>query len=189
VKKITKTSPKKKELDTLRNDWRKKHRILKGRVILWPDKPPEHINARASKTYNWFWKNILLNLGQHDIPAIISNIKNQISNESDPKKIRVFRTMIGMAEDAYQLKTLEDIMDFDTEIQYEKKPIYNSEQGLIYKNGKIFTTDYSEDETEIIVRDIEGILVDRLSSGGNGSKDIEKTRNANYKNWDYIQKN
>jgi hypothetical protein len=189
VKKITKTSPKKKELDTLRNDWRKKHRILKGRVILWPDKPPEHINARASKTYNWFWKNILLNLGQHDIPAIISNIKNQISNESDPKKIRVFRTMIGMAEDAYQLKTLEDIMDFDTEIQYEKKPVYNSEQGLIYKNGKIFTTDYSEDETEIIVRDIEGILVDRLSSGGNGSKDIEKTRNANYKNWDYIQKN
>ncbi len=97
--------------------------------------------------------------------------------------------MIGMAEDAYQLKTLEDIMDFDTEIQYEKKPVYNSEQGLIYKNGKIFTTDYSEDETEIIVRDIEGILVDRLSSGGNGNKNIEKTRTANYKNWDYLQKN
>jgi len=97
--------------------------------------------------------------------------------------------MIGMAEDAYQLKTLEDIMDFDTEIQYDKKPVYNSEQGLIYKNGKIFTTDYSEDETEIIVRDIEGILVDRLSSGGNGSKNIEKTRAANYKNWNYLQKN
>ena len=129
----------------------------------------------------------MLNLNQQEIPALISNIKNQINNESDPKKIRVFRTMIGMAEDAYQLKTLEDIMDFDTEIQYEKKPIYNSEQGIIYKNGKIFTADFSEDETEIIVRDIEGILVDRLSSGGNGSKNIEKTRVTTYKNWNYLQ--
>ncbi|MCJ7570899.1 MAG: acetyltransferase [Candidatus Thermoplasmatota archaeon] len=131
----------------------------------------------------------MLNLNQQEIPALISNIKNQIKNESDPKKIRVFRTMIGMAEDAYQLKTLEDIMDFDTEIQYEKKPIYNSEQGIIYKDGKIFTADYSEDETEIIVRDIEGILVDRLSSDGNGSKNIEKTRITTYKNWNYLQEN
>ena len=131
----------------------------------------------------------MLNLNQQDIPAIISNIKNQINNESDPKRIRVFRTMIGMAEDAYQLKTLEEIMDFDTEILYEKKPIYSSEQGIINKDGKIFTTDYSEDETEIIVRDIEGILADRLSSGGNGSKNIEKTRITNYKNWNYLQEN
>lgn len=184
---MTKTSDKKKELDQLRNRWRKEHRILKGRVIIWPDKNPEHINARASKTYNWFWKKILLNLNQNDIPALISNIRNQINNEPDPRKIRVFRTMIGMAEDAYQLKTIEDIMDFDTEIQYEKKPVYNSEQGIIYKNGKIYTADYSEDETEIIVRDIEGILVDRLSSGLNGSKNIEKTRGNIYKNWNYLQ--
>ena len=184
---MTKTSDKKKELDQLRNQWRKEHRILKGRIIIWPDKNPEHINARASKTYNWFWKKILLNLNQNDIPALISNIRNQINNESDPRKIRVFRTMIGMAEDAYQLKTLEDIMDFDTEIQYEKKPVYNSEQGIIYENGKIYTADYSEDETEIIVRDIEGILVDRLSSGLNGNKNIEKTRGKTYKNWNYLQ--
>ncbi len=131
----------------------------------------------------------MLNLNQQEIPALISNIKNQINNESDSKKIRVFRTMIGMAEDAYQLKILEDIMDFDSDLQYEKKPIYNSEQGIIYKDGKIFTTDYSEDETEIIVRDIEGILVDRLSSGGNGSKNIEKTRITTYKNWNYLQEN
>lgn len=97
--------------------------------------------------------------------------------------------MIGMAEDAYQLKKLEDIMDFDTEILYEKKPIYNSEQGIIYKNGKIFTADYSEDETEIIVRDIEGILVDRFSSGVNGIKNIKKTRASTYKNWNYIKEN
>ncbi len=185
--KMTKTSDKKKELDQLRNQWRKEHRILKGRIIIWPDKNPEHINARASKTYNWFWKKILLNLNQNDIPALISNIRNQINNESDPRKIRVFRTMIGMAEDAYQLKTLEDIMDFDTEIQYEKKPVYNSEQGIIYENGKIYTADYSEDETEIIVRDIEGILVDRLNNGLNGSKNIKKTRGNTYKNWNYLQ--
>lgn len=131
----------------------------------------------------------MLKLNQQDIPALISTIKNQINNESDPKKIRVFRTMIGMAEDAYQLKILEDIMDFDTEIQYEKKPIYNSEQGIIFKNGKLFTADFSEDENEIIVRDIEGILVDRLISSGNGSKNIEKTRISNYKNWNYLQEN
>ena len=72
--------------------------------------------------------------------------------------------MIGMAEDAYQLKTIEDIMDFDTELFFEKKPIYNSEQGIIFKNGKIFSADFSEDETEIIIRDIEGIIVDIQSA-------------------------
>ncbi len=97
--------------------------------------------------------------------------------------------MIGMAEDAYQLKTLEDIMDFDTEILFEKKPIYNSEQGIIYTNGKIFTADFSEDETEIIVRDIEGILIDRFSNGENGINNIEKTRYSNYKNWNYLKEN
>lgn len=176
----------KKELDRQRNEWRKKHRILDGKIILWPNKPPEHVNARASKTYNWFWKNILLDLSQQDIPAIISNIKEQISSEEDPEKIRMYRTMIGMAEDAYKLKNLDDIMDYDPELMYENKPVYNSEAGIVYRKGKMFTTDYSEDESEILVRDIEGVLVGRLSSGnGNGTKSVEKTRLNTYKNWDY----
>jgi hypothetical protein len=92
-----------------------------------------------------------------------------------------------MAEDAYQLKNLEDIMDYDTELQYEKKPIYNAEQGIIHKDGKIFTTDYSEEETDIIVRDVEGVIVDKLNSG-NGKDDIKKdTRNNTYKNWKYTE--
>jgi len=180
----------KKDLDRIRNEWRKKHRILNGKIILWPDKPPEHINARASKTYNWFWKNILLELSQQDIPAIISNIKEQISSEEDPKKIRIYRTMIGMAEDAYKLKDLDDIMDYDTELMYENKPVYNSEAGIVYQKGKMFTTDYSEDETEIILRDVEGVIVDRLNSGnGNGKKTVEKTRLEKYKNWEYSKEN
>jgi hypothetical protein len=183
---ISKNTDRKKELDRARNEWRKKHRILNGKVILWPDKPPEHINARASKTYNWFWRKILLDLNQEDIPAVISNIKAQINAEDDPKKIQMYRTMIGMAEDAYKLKNLEGIMDFDIEIMYENKPVYNSESGIVYRNGKIFTTDYTEDETEILVRDIEGIIVDRLSSG-NGKESIEQTRNNTYKNWNYMK--
>ena len=178
----------KKELDQERNEWRKKHRILQGKIILWPDKPPEHVNARASKTYNWFWKRILLESNQHDIPAIISNIKEQISAEDDPGKIRVYRTMIGMAEDAYKLKNLDDIMDFDTELMYENKPVYNSETGIIYKDGKIYTTDYAEDESEILVRDVEGVIVNRLSSG-NGKEDVKTVRNNTYKNWDYTGEN
>ena len=181
---ISKPNNRKKELDRVRNEWRKKHRILKGKVILWPDKPPEHVNARASKTYNWFWKKILLESNQHDIPAIISTIKDQIKAEVDPKKIQVFRTMIGMAEDAYKLKDLEDIMDFDPELLYEKKPVYNSETGVVYKDGNIFTADYAEDETEILVRDIEGIIIDRLSSGF-ATESSSKIRNNTYKNWDY----
>lgn len=185
---MPKDNKRKKELDKQRNEWRKKHRILKGKIILWPNKPPEHINARASKTYNWFWKNILLESSQHDIPAIISNIKGQISAEMDPSKIRVYRTMIGMAEDAYKLKDLDDIMDFDTDLSYEKTPIYNSETGVIYKDGTIYTTDYNEDETEILVRDVEGVIVNRLSSG-NGKKDVKAIRNDTYKNWDYTGEN
>jgi hypothetical protein len=179
-------SNRKKELDRIRNEWRKTHRILNGKVILWPDKPPEHVNARASKTYNWFWKKILLDLNQHDIPAIISNIREQIKAEDDPKKIRMYRTMIVMAEDAYQLKNLEDIMDFDTELMFENKPVYNSETGIVYLDGKMITIDYTEDESEILVRDLEGIILTRLSSGNGQNESSSAIRNNTYKNWNYM---
>jgi len=95
--------------------------------------------------------------------------------------------MIGMAEDAYQLRVLDEIKDYDTELQLGKKPVYNSEQGIIYKNGQIFTTDYNKEETEIIVRDVEGVIVDVLSSG-NGKKELDKNDRINaYKNWDYMK--
>ena len=184
---ISKNGSRKKELDRERNEWRKTHRILNGKVIIWPDKPPEHVNARASKTYNWFWKKILLTINTQDIPAVISTIKEQIKAEKEPKKIQLYRTMIGMAEDAYQLRVLDEIKDYDTELQLGKKPVYNSERGVIYKGGKIFTTDYNKDETEIIVRDVEGIVVDLLSLG-NGKKELDKNDRINtYKNWDYMK--
>jgi hypothetical protein len=159
---MSKPSIRKKYLDRKRTEWRKKHRILNGKIILWPDKPPEHINARANKTFNWFWKNMIFDLNQHDIPAIISHIKRLIKRETDPKEIRKYRTMIGMAEDAYQLKNLEDIMEYDTELMYEKKAVYNSETGVIYKDGKIFTADYSEDENKILVRNVDGVVIDQF---------------------------
>ena len=178
----------KKELDKQRTEWRKKHRTLNGRIILYPEKPPEHINARGSQVYNWFWRKILLETEPQNIPAIISAIKNQIKAEKDVNKIRVYRTMIGMAEDCYQLKRLEDIKDYDAELQLGKKPIYNSEEGVIFRNGKIYTTDYNEDESKILIRDIEGIIVDVLTLEGR----VEETqrsiiRNNIYKNWNYMQ--
>ena len=185
---MVKSNNRKKELDKQRTEWRKKHRTLNGRIILYPEKPPEHINARGSKEYNWFWKRILLETKPQEIPAIISAVRNQIKRESDKKKIQVFRTMIGMAEDAYQLKQLEDIKDYDSELMLGKQPVYNSEQGVIYKGGKIYTTDYTEDESEIIVRDIEGIIVDALSSEGKQDSVQLKTRRNNiYKNWNYME--
>ena len=184
---MPKDNARKKELDRERTEWRKKHRILNGKIILYPDKPPEHVNARASKTYNWFWKKILLTINAQDIPAIISTIKGQISAEKDVKKIQVFRTMIGMAEDAYQLRNLDDIKDYDTELQLGTKPIYNSEQGIIYKNGKIFTTDYNNEETEIIVRDIEGIIVDLIRFRNSKVESDKDARFNSYRNWDYMK--
>lgn len=186
---MKKATDRKKELDNKRTEWRKKHRTLKGRVILYPNKPPEHINSRASKTYNWFWKKTLLSTKTQDIPAIISFIKGKISAENDTKKIRMYRTMIGMAEDAYQLKTLDEIENYDPELQLDNSPVYNSELGLIYKDGKIFTTDYNEDETSIIIRDMEGVIVDiQNSSVYNDAASIETMRNNNYKNWNYMEK-
>jgi len=185
---MVKSNNRKKELDKQRTEWRKKHRTLNGRIILYPEKPPEHINARGSKVYNWFWKRILLETQPQEIPAIISGIKNQIKRESDNKKIQVFRTMIGMAEDAYQLKRLEDIKDYDSELMLGKRPIYNSEQGVIYKGGNIYTTDYTEDEDEIIVRDIEGVIVGVLSSDDKQESTKLKTiRNNTYKTWKYTE--
>ena len=95
---------------------------------------------------------------------IVSGLQDAIHAEKDPRKIQVLRTMIGMAGDAYQFKQLEDIKDYDTELQLERKAIYNSENGVIYRNGNIYTTDYNEDESEILIRDIEGIVLDVLSS-------------------------
>lgn len=186
---MTRQSNRKKQLDLLRTEWRKAHRTLNGRIILYPDKPPEHINARGSKVYNWFWGKVLRDTKPQEIPAIVSGLQDAIHAEKDLRKIQVLRTMIGMAEDAYQFKQLEDIKDYDTELQLEQKPVFNSEEGVIYRNGNIYTTDYNEDESEILIRDIEGILIDVLSS-----EDAEKNlspsvvRNNTYKNWNYMEK-
>jgi hypothetical protein len=186
---MTQQKNRKKELDAQRTEWRKTHRTLNGRLILYPNKPPEHINARGSKLYNWFWGKILRDVEPQEIPAIISGLQDAIHAEDEPRKIQVLRTMIGMAEDAYQFKQLEDIKDFDTELQLEQKPVYNSDDGVIYQNGNIYTTDYNEDESEILIRDIEGIIIDVLSSEEN-TKNLAPSvvRNNTYKNWNYMEK-
>ena len=163
---VSSRKTRKQELDRQRTEWRRTHRTLNGRIILYPEKPPEHVNARASKTYNWFWERILLENELQDIPGIISTLKDHLKNEDDASRIRMFRTMIGMAEDAYQLKRLEGIREYDTELKLGKDPIFNSEDGVVYRNGKLFTMDYNEDESSILVRDVEGLLVDMLQSDG-----------------------
>ena len=189
IKQMTKQNSRKTELDSQRTEWRKTHRTLNGRIILYPDKPPEHINARGSKVYNWFWRKILREIKPQEIPAIVSGLQDAIIAEKEPRKIQVLRTMIGMAEDAYQFKQLEDIKDCDTELQLEQKSVYNSEGGVIYRNGNIYTTDYNEDESEILLRDIEGIIIDVLSSEEKVEKIPQKTvRNNVYKNWNYMEK-
>jgi hypothetical protein len=186
---MTKQNNRKKELDSQRTEWRKTHRTLNGRIILYPNKPPEHINARGSKVYNWFWVKILRETKPQEIPAIVSGLQDAINAEKEPRKIQILRTLIGMAEDAYKFKQLEDIKDCDTELQLEQKPIYNSEDGVIYQNGNIYTTDYNEDESEILLRDIEGIIIDVLSSEEKAGKIPQKTiRNNVYKDWNYMEK-
>ena len=60
---------------------------------------------------------------------------------------------------------------------------------MIYKGGEIYTTDYTEDEDEIIVRDIEGIIVGALSSDDKqDSVKLKTVRNNTYKNWNYMEK-
>ena len=183
-------NPQKQKLDRQRTEWRKKHRTLNGRIILYPEKPPEHINARGSKVYNWFWKKILLESEPQNIPGLISAIKDQMIGEHDPKKIRMYRTMIKMADDCYQFKQLEDIKDYDTELQLGTQPVYNSEDGVIYRKGKLYTTDFNEDESKILLRDIEGIIVDILTAEELGENASRSTiRNHVYKNWNYMEEN
>ncbi len=181
------STPRKQELDRKRTEWRKKHRTLNGRIILYPEKPPEHINARGSKIYSWFWNKILLDAESQDIPALISALKDTMKGESDQKKQQIYRTMIGMADDAYQLKKLEDIREYDPELLFGKKPVYNSEEGVIYKNGDIYTTDYTEDESEILLRDIEGIIVDVFSSETQEGENKNSKRELLYKDWEYTK--
>lgn len=182
------SSIRKKQLDKQRTEWRKKHRTLNGKIILYPEKPPEHVNARGSKVYNWFWKKILLETNLYDIPAIISALQNNIKSQNNTDKIRMFRTMIGMAEDAYQLKQLEDIKDYDSELMLGPKPVYDADDGVIYIAGKIFTIDFNEHENELILRDVEGVVVDSIREPPASPKDISAQRNNVYKNWNYMEK-
>lgn len=185
---MNKQNTRKKELDQLRTEWRKTHRTLNGKIILYPDMPPEHINARGSKVYNWFWKKLLLETELQEIPAIISALQDRIIAEDNPKKIQGFRTMIAMAQDCYQLKQLEDIEEYDTELQLENKPIFHSEEGIIYRNGNIYTTDYNEDESEILLRDIEGLIIDVLSTEERETAPSKTARRSLYKDWNYMEK-
>lgn len=183
-------SERKRELDRKRNEWRKTHRTLGGRIILYPEKDPEHINARASRLYNWFWKHVLLSVELQDIPAIVSGLRKHLDNGIKKNDIKKMRTMIGMAEDAYQWRKLEDIKDNDSELQMGEKTVYNSENGVLYRNGQIFTADYSEDESELLVRDVEGVLVDALSAGAapaENESDGPAPRSELYKDWDYSE--
>lgn len=186
---MTAQGDRKKELDRIRTEWRKTHRALNGKVILYPDKPPEHINARGNKVYNWFWKKILLQVDAGDIPALISAIKQQIRNESDGRKIQRLRTMIGMADDAHKLKLLEDIEETDTELLLGEKSIYDADQGRIYKDGALYTTEFSEDEDRILIRDVEGIIVDVQYGNNGGDTSAESPdKGSSYENWNYIQR-
>jgi len=115
---------------------------------------------------------MLLENELQDIPGIISTLKDHLKNEDDSTRIRMFRTMIGMAEDAYQLKRLEGIREYDAELLLGTDPVFNSEDGVVYRNGKLITMDYNEDESSILVRDVEGLLIDMLQS--NGSSDTSK---------------
>ena len=186
---MVKTSERKKELDRKRTQWRKTHRSLDGKVILYPEKPPEHINARGNKTYNWFWKKILLPINLHDIPALISMMKQRINREEDKRKIRKFRTMIGMANDAYQLKQLEDISNYDADLQMGTDTVLNNTKGLLYQGGKMYSTELNEEEDTILIRDMEGIIVD-IHYSNNGSKQSEEqvSNVSTYKDWDYSAK-
>ena len=85
---MTKQNNRKKELDSQRTEWRKTHRTLNGRIILYPDKPPEHINARGSKVYNWFWVKILREIKPQEIPAIVSGFKMLLMRKKNQEKYR-----------------------------------------------------------------------------------------------------
>lgn len=187
---MAQASERKKELDRKRTEWRKTHRALDGKIILYPEKPPEHINARGNKTYNWFWKKILLPINIHDIPALIATMKQRINREKDKRKIRKFRTMIGMADDAYRLKQLEDISQYDAELQMGTGDALNNTKGLLYQDGKLFSTELSEDEDAILIRDMEGIIVD-IQYGtikSDQTEDLPKQSTYKYKDWDYTSK-
>jgi hypothetical protein len=175
----------KRELDRKRTEWRKKHRTLNGRIILYPERPPEHVNARGSKVYSWFWREILLTLHAADIPAVISTLQDCIKAAHSPQEIQRYRTMIGMAEDCYQLKQLEEIDRFDPELQVNPTLQYDSEEGVVHRDGSVTTLDYNQEETAILLRDMEGILRDVLSSDEPDVRFARSPRFSHYLDWDY----
>lgn len=175
----------KRELDRKRTEWRRQHRTLNGRVILYPDHPPEHVNARGSKVYSWFWREVLLGLSASEIPAVVSTLQDCIKAARGPQEIQRYRTLIGMAEDCYQLKQLEEIDRFDPDLQLNPSVSYDSEEGVVHRDGSAMTMDYDAEESAILVRDIEGILRDVLSSEESVQRFPRNGRFSHYRDWKY----
>ena len=70
-----------------------------------------------------------------------------------------------------------------------EKSIYDADQGRIYQDGNIYTAEFSEEEDKILIRDVEGIIVD-IQYGNNGGEKPSDTseKKSSYKNWDYLKK-
>ena len=90
--------------------------------------------------------------------------------------VHSFSVLLNWYKFEFESSELEDIKDYDMEIELGKNPIYNSGEGIIYKDGQIFTTDYTDDESKIIIRDIEGIIIDAIYSREESQK-IENRNN------------
>lgn len=177
------SATKKRELDRQRSEWRRRHRTLGGRVILYPDRAPEHVNARGSKVYSWFWREVLLGLSIAELPAVVSTLQDCIKAAQSSQEIQRYRTMIGMAEDCYQLKQLEEIDRFDPDLQLSPTVSFDSEEGVVYRDGSSMTVDYDTEESAILLRDIEGIIRDVLSSDGSPDQFSRSRRFASYRDW------
>jgi hypothetical protein len=80
--------------------------------------------------------------------------------------------MIAMADDAYQLKQIENIDTYDGELMLSPTGPYNTNQGIIYQKGGYITTDFSDDEDKIIIRDMDGVIIDIIY--GNESEESEE---------------
>ena len=69
-------------------------------------------------------------------------------------------------------------MQWLPEVDLGEKPAHDSNLGIVYKDGKIYTTDYNEDESKIILRDMEGVIVDTQYSDNNGKQKTKETNTS-----------
>jgi len=111
----------------------------------------QHRSARGS-TLRYKLDELCADFTIEELKVLLKNYDERAKNEEDEQQVREFRTCCKIIRDWIKIKKVAN--------GYYTDAFWDTGKGALI-GEKIFTVELSEDEKEIVIRDEEGIIVDR----------------------------